>query len=405
MSTQHQKVCPKIPFHPVSNNMIVDNFMSDSLQLPQLQQRLQSVPDIAIFLRGLYGGGAEKVMLNLASGFVERGLNVDLVLARAAGPYMEQVPPKVRVVDLKAKWMPSSLPKLTSYLRRVHPTTLLAALHYPCEIAVLAKRLAGVSTRVIVSEHNTLSQEAARIPQKSVQLSPLAARLFYPWADGIIAVSQGVADDLAQITRLNPDRIPVIYNPIVLPELLTLAQEPVEHSWFKPNEPPVILGVGRLHPQKDFATLIRAFAEVRKTQQARLMILGEGPDWQALTNLISELGLTEDVALPGFVQNPYAYMAKASVFVLSSAWEGLGNVLVEAMAIGTPVISTNCESGPEEILAKGKYGALVPVGDSAAIAQAITSVLTGNTQKLDPGWLDQFTLKVSVQKYIDLLGL
>jgi len=377
---------------------------SSTVQMPQLQPS-QKPPDVAIFLRGLYGGGAEKVLVNLASGFIERGLNVDLVLVRATGPYLEQVSSKVRIVDLKARSVPSSLPKLTHYLRQVRPTTLLAALHYPCEIAVLAKRLAGVSTRVIVSEHNTLSQEAARIPQKSVQLSPLAARLIYPWADGIVAVSQGVADDLAKITRLSSDRIPVIYNPIVLPELFTLAQEPVEHCWFKPGESPVILGVGRLHPQKDFPTLIRAFAEVRKVQQARLMILGDGPERQSLTNLISELGLAEDVALPGFVQNPYAYMAKASVFVLSSAWEGLGNVLVEAMAIGTPVISTNCESGPEEILAKGKYGALVPVGDSTAIAQAVTSILTGTTRKLDPGWLDQFTLEVCVQKYLALLGL
>ncbi len=365
----------------------------------------QPSTDIAIFVRSLHGGGAEKVLLNLASGFIERGLNVDLLLARATGSYLEQVPPKVRVVDLKAEWVPSSLPKLTHYLRQVRPTTLLAALHYPCEIAVLAKRLARVSTRVIVSEHNTLSREAEGIRQMSVRLTPLAARLFYPWADGIVAVSQGVADDLAQITRLSSDRIQVIYNPIVLPELFTLAQEPVEHSWFKPGEPPVILGVGRLHPQKDFPTLIRAFAEVRKVQQARLMILGDGPERQSLTDLISELGLTEDVALPGFVQNPYAYMAKAAVFVLSSAWEGLGNVLVEAMAVGTSVISTDCESGPEEILAKGKYGALVPVGDSTAIAQAIKSVLTGKTQKIDPGWLDQFTLNVSVQKYIDVLGL
>ena len=374
------------------------------MKISKIQQHQPST-DIAIFVRSLHGGGAEKVLLNLASGFIERGLNVDLLLARATGSYLEQVPPKVRVVDLKAEWVPSSLPKLTHYLRQVRPTTLLAALHYPCEIAVLAKRLAGVSTRVIVSEHNTLSREAVGIPQMSVRLTPLAARLFYPWADGIVAVSQGVADDLGQITRLSSDRIQVIYNPIVLPKLFTLAQEPVEHSWFKPGEPPVILGVGRLHPQKDFPTLIRAFAEVRKVQQARLMILGDGPERQALTTLVSELGLTEDVAFPGFVQNPYAYMAKAAVFVLSSAWEGLSTVLVEAMAVGTPVVSTNHESGPREILAEGKYGAIVPVGDSAAIAQAITSILTGNTQKLDPGWLDQFTLEVCVQKYLALLGL
>jgi glycosyltransferase involved in cell wall biosynthesis len=363
----------------------------------------QSQTDIAIFLRGLYGGGAERVMLNLARGFVQQGLKVDLVLARTAGPYLEQVQPEVRVVDLDAQWMPSSLPKLTHYLRQVRPTTLLVALHYPCEIAVLAKRLAGVPTRVIVSEHNMLSLEAKGIPQMSVRLTPWAARLFYPWADGVVAVSQGVARDLAQITRLANDRIQVIYNPIVLPELFTLAKEPVDHPWFQPGEPPIILGVGRLHPQKDFPTLIRAFAQVRQVRLARLVILGDGPEREHLTALVEELGLTEDVALLGFVQNPYAYMAKATVFVLSSVWEGLGNVLVEAMAVGTPVISTDCESGPAEILAQGKYGLLTPVGDSKAIAEAILKVFNDYVPEIAPHWLEQFTLDVCTQKYLDVL--
>ncbi|MCU0549999.1 MAG: glycosyltransferase [Leptolyngbya sp. Prado105] len=362
-------------------------------------------PDVAIFLRGLYGGGAEKAMLNLARGFIDRGLQVDLVLARAAGPYLEQVQPGIRIVDLKAEWVPSSLPKLIRYLRQNHPKTLIAALHYPCEIALWAKRLAGVSTRIIVSEHNHLSLEAKRTPQLSVQLTPTAARLFYPWADGIVAVSQGVANDLAQITRLARDRIQVVYNPIVLPELFTLAQQPIEHPWFRPNSPPVVLAVGRLHPQKDFLTLIRAFAQVRKVQPARLMILGDGPEQERLTALVEALGLTEDVALLGFVQNPYAYMSRANVFVLSSAWEGLGNVLVEAIALGTPVVSTDCESGPAEILAHGKYGILTPVGDSEAIAQAILKVLANPAQKIDPQWLDPFTLATCTQQYLEILKL
>jgi glycosyltransferase involved in cell wall biosynthesis len=380
--------------------------VSDSqVQNPSSVSAFRSQTDIAIFLRGLYGGGAERVMLNLARGFVSQGLNVDLVLARAAGPYLEQVQAKVRVVDLNAQWMPSSLPKLTNYLREVRPTTLLAALHYPCEIAVLAKRLARVPTRVIVSEHNMLSLEARGIPQVSVRLTPWAARLFYPWADGVVAVSQGVARDLAQITQLPDDRLQVIYNPIVLPELFNLAKEPIDHPWFQPGEPPVILGVGRLHPQKDFPTLIRAFAQVRQVRPVRLVILGDGPEREHLMALVEELGLTQDVALLGFVQNPYAYMAKTSVFVLSSAWEGLGNVLVEAMAVGTPVISTDCESGPAEILAQGRYGLLTPIGDSGAIAEAILKVFNGDVQKIDPHWLEQFTLDVCTQKYLDVLGI
>lgn len=379
--------------------------IQSTLQTPVSETQHSRQPDVAIFLRGLYGGGAERVMINLARGFVDRGLTVDLVLARAEGSYFEQIPPEVRVVDLKAQWVPASLPRLVNYLRKVRPTTLLSALHYPCEIAVLAKQLARVPTRVVVSEHNTLSLEAKGIPQLSVRLTPIAARLFYPWADRIVAVSQGVADDLAQLTRLDRDRIQVIYNPIVSPKLFTLAQESVAHPWFKPGEPPVIISVGRLHRQKDFPTLIRAFSQVRQKQSARLMILGDGPDRESLTQLIHELDLADEIELPGFVQNPYAYIANAAVFVLSSVWEGLGNVLVEAMAVGTPIVATNCESGPAEILANGKFGHLTPVGDSAAIADAILSVLAGADAKYDPRWLEQFTLDTCVQQYLDVLGL
>jgi glycosyltransferase involved in cell wall biosynthesis len=365
----------------------------------------KSCPDIAIFLRGLYEGGAERVMLNLARGFIKQELKVDLVLARAEGVYMAQVPPGVRVVELKAQWMPSSLPKLTKYLRRECPTTLLTALHYPCEIALWAKRISGVSTRVVVSEHNTLSQEAQRIAQTSVRLTPLAARTFYPWADGIIAVSQGVAQDLNSITGIPSERIQVIYNPVVTPELFIKAKASVEHPWFRQGEPPVILGVGRLSLQKDFSTLIRAFAQVQRERPARLVILGCGPEQVRLENLVRELNLEKEVAFLGFVQNPFAYMAKAGVFVLSSAWEGLGNVLLEAMAVGTPVVSTNCESGPAEILANGKYGSLTPVGDSQKMAEEILSVLSGNTKKVDSNWLQQFTLEACIEKYLDVLGI
>ncbi len=370
-----------------------------------MQTRSQHSPHIAIFIRSLYEGGAERVMLNLARGFMKQGLNVDLVLVKAEGAYLTQVPPGIRLIDLKAQSKPGILPKLVKYLRQERPVSLLAALHYPCEIAVLAKRLAGVSTRVIVSEHNNLSQEAKRIKQTSVRLSPLAARMFYPWADGIVAVSQGVAQDLAAVTALPSARIQVIYNPVVVPEMFTKAKEPVDHPWFQPGQPPVVLGVGRLFPQKDFATLIRALALVRNVRPARLVILGSsGPDEAKLKALIRELDLEEEVALLGYVSNPYAYMARSSVFVLSSAWEGFGNVLVEAMAVGTEIVSTDCPSGPEEILAHGKYGALTPVGDSKAMAEAILKTLSGSPKKIDSGWLDQFTIETCAQKYLHTLG-
>lgn len=360
---------------------------------------------IAIFLRSLAGGGAEKVMVNLSRGFVERGLKVDLVLGNIKGAYNSQVHPHVRVVDLQAPKLLTTIPKLTAYLKQEQPFTLLSALHYPCEISLWAKRLAGVSTRVIVSEHNTLSVEAKRLPQLTARLTPVAARLFYPWADRIIAVSQGVANDLANVTKIPKEQIKVIYNPVVTAELLEKAKEPVEHPWFMSGEPPVILGVGRLIEQKDYPTLIRAFAKVLTERSAKLIILGRGPQRERLNNLICELGIENHVAMLGFVPNPSAYMARATVVALSSAWEGFGNVLVEAMAVGTPVVSTDCPSGPAEILDNGKYGELVPVGDSEAMAEAILRVLAGNNKSVDAAWLQQFTLENATQKYLDVLGV
>lgn len=361
-------------------------------------------PDIALFIRSLQGGGAERVLLHLAQGFTERGLSVDLLLPRKTGPYLKQVPPEVRIIDLESPQVLRSLPKLAKYLKQEKPTALLAALHYPAEIALWAKRLVGGSTRIVVSERNTLSVEAKNTQQLSVKLSPLAARLFYPWADGITAVSQGVADDLANITQLPADKIKVIYNPTITPKLIEKSQATIEHPWFAPGQPPVILGVGRLHPQKDFSTLIRAFAKVRAQRPANLMVLGAGPEEALLRETIESLDLGESVELPGFVQNPYAYMRQASVFVLSSAWEGCANVLMEALAIGTPVVATDCPSGPAEILAGGQYGLLTPVGDSEAMATAIVKTLSTDAQRADPAWLSQFTLETCVQKYLEVLG-
>ena len=359
-------------------------------------------PRMAIYLRNLSGGGAERVMVSLSGGFIKKGIHVDLVLNKVEGAYLSQVPPEVRIVDLQAPKLPAGLPKLASYLRRERPVALLSALHYTNEIAIMAKYLSRISVRVVVSERNTLSLHGPS--RSSDRLSPLLARLLYPWADGIVAVSQGVADDLTQVTGISPQRITTIYNPTVTPILLEKSQESLDHPWFKTGEPPVILAVGRLDEQKDFSTLINAFAIVKKIQPCRLVILGQGPQKQKLEPLVEELELKNDVAMLGFAENPSAYMAQAAVFVLSSAWEGLPNALIEAMAIGTPVVSTNCPSGPAEIMDNGKYGSLVSVGDSKGMAEAILSVLSGNFKLVEPAWLKQFTLEVATEKYLDVLG-
>ena len=362
-------------------------------------------PRVALFMTYLGGGGAERVMFNLASGLVERGLNVDFVIGKAWGPHMGKVPPKIRVVDLATSGIWQTTQALTRYLKKEQPVALLSAQHLANEMAIWAKRLAKVSTRIVVSEHNTLSQAIKRTSKIRKYSIPLLIRYFYPWADGIVAVSQGVAEDLSRSTGIPLNRIHTIYNSVLSPQLLEKAKAPLEHPWFSPREPPIILGVGKLEAQKDFPTLIRAFASVRQVQPARLMILGWGPDRPKLEALIQELNLEQDVSLAGYVENPYCYMAAAKVFVLSSAWEGLPTVLIEAMGVGTPVVSTDCPSGPREILGEGKYGFLCPVGDPKALAESILSVLSGHSKIVPPDWLAQFTSNAATQQYLKVLGL
>jgi len=360
-------------------------------------------PCIAFFLGYLGGGGAERVMLNLAYGFTKQNQQVDLVLGKAWGSHLKKVPSELHVVDLKASGLFATLWALVRYLREKRPIALISALHYTNEIALLATYLARVSTQVIVTEHNTLSQTLQCQTKLKKRLIPLFVRHFYPRAHKIITVSQGVAQDLTQTTGLSIKLTRAIYNPVVSPELFEKANVPLDHPWFAPEEPPVILGVGKLETQKDFPNLIRAFAQVRQTHPARLIILGWGPQRPELEALIKELGLENEVQLSGYIENPYSYMANAAVFVLSSAWEGLPTVLIEAMAVGTPVVSTDCKSGPAEILNNGKYGFLAPVGNSEILAQGILKILSGESIKVEPTWLKQFTLEIVTQQYLDLI--
>jgi len=363
---------------------------------------------LAIFLPGLLGGGAERIMLNLAQGFAGRGYAVDLVLAQAEGPLMDQVPESVRLVELntthrRARRTLAGLPALVRYLRREEPDGLLSALNRANLAAVWAWHLARVPGRVVISEHNTFSVKFQESSGWRTWLMRQMMRSFYPWADAVTAVSAGVADDLAQELGMPRERIEVIYNPVVTPELRTKAQAPLDHPWFQPGQPPVLLAVGRLTVQKDFPTLIRAFAQVRKTRPVRLLILGEGQDRSGLEALATELGLKEDVSLPGFVENPYAYMARASVFVLSSRWEGLPTVLIEALCCGARLVATDCPSGPREILRDGQYGKLVSVGDVTALAHAIETTLDDKTARPPRESWQPFELENVVNQYVAML--
>lgn len=363
--------------------------------------------DVALFVPSLRGGGAERAMVTLANGFADRGLRVDLVLTRAEGSYLSEVSSAVRVVDLESSRVLASLPALVRYLRREHPGAMLSALSHANVIAIMACMLSRVAVRLIVSEHTNLSISRS----KSQGLRDLAVLLLMRWAyrkaDEVVAVSGGVADDLAKTIGLSRNRISVVYNPVVTPDLIERSRMPLEHPWLREGKPPVILGVGRLTRAKDFATLIRAFARVHAERDCRLVILGEGELRTELEQLVTSLGIRDSVQLPGFVDNPFAWMSHVQLFVLSSQWEGLPTVLIEAMACGTAVVSTDCRSGPDEILEEGRWGALVPVGDLEALATVIARVMDTPCEQLPdvPVRAQNFKQKRAVNAYLQLLGV
>lgn len=344
------------------------------------------------------------MVLRLANGMAERGHPVDLVLVRHEGPLTRDVSPAVRLVDLQAARTLAAVPRLRSYLRRARPRVVLAALVHVNVAAVIATRLLRGRPRLIVSERNTFSQDVANAGSWTVRAAYALAPWAYRKADRVVAVSEGVAEDLVTALGLPRARIDVLKNPVVSADLPRRAGEPITGGWWDAGRGPRILAVGRLAPQKGFDVLIAAFAQLRQRRPARMVILGEGRERSALEALARQLGCADDVVLPGYLDNPLAVMARADVFVLSSRFEGSPNVLVEAMACGTPVVATDCPSGPREILAGGRLGPVVPVEDPAALAEAIEGQLdrpTSRTSLIEAA--ADYGLERAVSAYLDVL--
>jgi len=370
---------------------------------PETLQRL------AIFLPNLEGGGAERTMLNLAKGLSARGYVVDLVLAQADGPYITDVPESINLVDLGRGKLATRfktirrLPALVRYLRRERPDVMLAALVEANVVAVLARLMSRCPVRVVVNEQNNLSTKTQSDHSRLQRWYPQIAKHIYPLADCVVGVSQGVVDDLVKNVGIPANKTAVIFNPGITDQVRQQAKERPGHPWFSPGEPPVILSVGRLNVQKDYGTLLQAFKLVRQDHDARLLILGDGQERKALEAMVKDLSLEEHVSLPGFVNNPHAYMANAAVYALSSRWEGLPTVLVEALYCGAPLVATDCPSGPFEILEGGKYGLLVPVQNPAALAAAIGSALDGTSPRAPSDCWQRYELKSVLDKYVALL--
>lgn len=338
---------------------------------------------ISFFLESLSLGGIGRLTLLLAEGFAARGDQVELVLIKKKGVYFDQLSPSVKLFILGAKRLYFSVNRLGAYLKKAEPDILISANERANVVALITKIIYKPKTKIIISIHTNNSEQLKRQGASLVKrLVLMLARLFYREADKVIAVSRGVKKDAGIFFRIPAEKIMVIYNPIVSNVIIKNKKKPVKHPWVVKDDGPIILGIGRFVKQKDFVTLINSFSEVVKViPAARLIILGEGEERDLLEKRITDLGLGKLVSLPGYVDNPFSFLYNASLFVLSSMWEGFGNVLVEAMAVGTPVVSTDCPSGPAEILENGKYGMLVPVGDSKKMALSIIKTLKNPPDK------------------------
>ena len=348
-------------------------------------------------------------MITVANALAEQGHAVDLVLLRGAGPYLREVDPRVRVVDLAARHAALGALPFYRYLRAERPQVVLSTLVGPNAIAVAGSLLVPRASRarVVVREANTLSVALKYRSWGSRLLAGAFARLSYPLADAVIAVSEEARDDLARFLGIAPSRVTAIHNPSVTASMLERSLEPVDHAWFADDRSePVLVAAGRLVQKKGFDVLLDALVVVRRERAVRLQILGEGEERRALQQQIARLGLERSVELAGFVDNPFARFARADLFVLPSLAEGMPNVLVEAMACGCAVVATRCPSGPREILRDGRDGALVAPGDAAALATAILETLA---HPPDPAKLRaraaDFEVGVVVAAYAEVLGL
>ena len=374
---------------------------------------------ICFLLPSLGGGGAERNILRLAQSLIACGHRADLVIPRLAGDYRAAIPDGMRVwraripgtdrtflravqragVDvgamtvnpvwaartwlvlarrypgipvLRGSGMRSIYPHahfLAQYIREVRPHVLVSALPGPNTVAVCAAELTERAVPVVVTVRNNVAADYT--PEWLA-----AARTLYPLADAVVAVSRGVAESVRSL-GVDAGRVHTIYNPIPAASIRRLAQAAVTHPWFAAGAPPVVLSVGREAPQKDYPTLVEAFGLARREVDARLVILGKlsAPYRARLKSLARSLGVEGALDFVDFDENPYRYMRRAGLLALSSRWEGLPTVILEALACGTPVVSTDTPYGPREIL--GGWGDLPPVGDARALARALVGTLRG----------------------------
>jgi glycosyltransferase involved in cell wall biosynthesis len=322
-------------------------------------------------------GGVGKVITNLIENLYKEKIDIDLLVVKSDDSKLKPFNGKCKVFNFKKERAFQSFLSLGSYLKEKTPNILISFIFHANLLSILARFFFSPKTKLVISEHIALKNALKSLPFfKKIFLSFLIKNL-YPHADCIVTVSEGAAKQIEElISSKYKSKITVIYNPVIDEKIFKMAQQLIDHPWFKEGRKfKIVLSIGRITAQKDFITLVRAFKFVREKINAKLVILGDGEEREKLEKEIRKLNLQNEILLPGFVENPYPYFKNSDIFVLSSRYEGLSNVLIEALAFGLPIVSTDCPAGPREVLENGKYGLLVPVGNYKKMAEAIIAIL------------------------------
>jgi glycosyltransferase involved in cell wall biosynthesis len=343
-------------------------------------------------------------MLRLADNFCRRGLQVRVAVLKREGELLG-TPLADLPIDEIGGGRFTSIPRLARYLRSRRADAIISFMTYTNVVTVLAQVMSARSGKIVVTEHNAFSR-SIRSRRLIVKLFFYMVPIVYRWASSVVCVSHGVRDDLAAATRLPRRLLTTVYNPVITDELLSRSLEPVHHRWLVRKTCPVVLAVGRLQRAKNYPMLFEAVRQLKGRFNCRLLVLGEGELREELATEIARLGLADTVDLLGFQANPMAFMRRADVLALASDWEGLSNVLIEAMAVGCPVVSTDAPYGPREVLQDGRFGRLVPVGDAAAFARALEDTLRcpGDPEPR-MAWARSFTVDACAERYLQLAGL
>lgn len=358
---------------------------------------------ITFALASLLGGGIQKATLQLIKQLLSNGYPVRLIVVNGDGPFRDEIPNECEFFDLKAKRTLYTTLKFGAILLKTRPLYLISSQTHLNTLLIILRIFIGYPRKLIVCEHIAFNENIVKSKNILERFRPLLMRLFYPLASNIVAVSTSVQQSIKKYTGIK-NNIHIIHNGVNINEITELSEATTEHPWLHQKDKKIILGIGRLTPQKNFAELIHAFS-LLKGQQYYLIILGDGPELVQLKKLSFQLNVNTRVDFPGFIKNPFPFLASADLFVLSSKWEGFANVVLEALACGTPIVATDCPGGPSDILDGKSFAKIVPVNDLLKMASAIKELLTVEFEKSEIAvYAKNFNILNTSQNYLNLIN-